>query len=349
MLTNNKQFFGLMQLLQAHSIKHLNTFGVDVKAKLFAEVFSEDELLKSLSDEKLMTEPKLVLGGGSNILFTRNYEGLIIKNSIAGIKIIEEDSESVLVEAGAGEIWNNLVKFCVDKNFGGIENLTLIPGTVGAAPIQNIGAYGQELSETFDSLSGIFIETGEKKVFKKSDCEFSYRSSLFKKELKNKFVITKIRLRLNKNPETNTSYKILKEHLSDNQILNPTIKDISKSVAEIRISRLPNPAKIGNAGSFFKNPVVNKETSYKLLSEYPDIVNFPLEEGGNKLSSGWLIEKCGWKGRRVGDVGTSPEHALIICNFGNATGAEILEFTMRIKEEVANKFGIKLEEEVNIL
>ncbi len=336
-------------LIQNQSLKNLNTFGVEAKAKLFAEVFSEEELIKLLSDEKLKSERKFILGGGSNILFTKDFEGMIIKVSISGINVIEENDESVLIEAGAGVIWNELVKFCVERNFGGIENLTLIPGTVGAAPIQNIGAYGQELADTFISLNGVFVETGEQKTFSKNDCKFSYRSSIFKEELKNKFIITSVRFRLSKHSEPNTSYKILKEYLSVKKITNPTIRDISNSVAEIRKSKLPDPAMMGNAGSFFKNPVLNENSFRSLKAEYPDIVSFSSDSGQIKISAGWLIEKCGWKGKRVGDVGTSPDHALVICNFGNATGAEILEFAMRIKEEVANKFGIKLEEEVNIL
>jgi len=338
-----------MLLLKNHSLKNLNTFGVDVKAKLFAEVFSEEELIQLLSDETLKRENKFVLGGGSNILFTKDFEGIIIKISIPGIVVIDENSDSVIIEAGAGVIWDDLVNFCVDKNFGGIENLKLIPGTVGAAPIQNIGAYGQELADTFILLSGVLVESGERKTFSKNECNFSYRSSIFKKELKNKFIITSVRFKLSKNPKPNASYKTLKEYLSEKKILNPTIKDISNAVAEIRRGRLPDPTKIGNAGSFFKNPVLNEEMFIKLKSEYPEVVCFPSETGKIKISAGWLIEKCGWKGKRFGEVGTSPAHALVVCNFGKASGAEILEFTMRLKEEIANKFGIKLEEEVNIL
>jgi UDP-N-acetylmuramate dehydrogenase len=338
-----------MLLLQNYSLKNLNTFGVDVKAKLFAEVFSEDELVELINDKKNKTERKFILGGGSNVLFTKDFDGLIIKVSISGINVIEENNESVLIEAGAGVIWDDLVKFCVERNYGGIENLTLIPGTVGAAPIQNIGAYGQELADTLASLSGIFFKSGERKTFSKSECRFAYRSSIFKEEFKNEFIISSVRLKLSKSSKTNTSYKGLSDYLSKKGITNPTIKDVSTAVAENRRSKLPDPAKIGNAGSFFKNPILNENSFRSLKAEYPDIVSFSSDSGQIKISAGWLIEKCGWKGKRAGDVGTSPDHALIICNFGNSTGAEILEFAMRIKEEVANKFGIKLEEEVNIL
>ena len=337
-----------MLLQKNHSLKNLNTFGVDVRTKLFAEVFSEDELIDLLTDEKVNRERNLILGCGSNILFTKDFDGLVIKYSKAKIDVTENNSESVFVEADAGLIWDDLVKFCVERNYGGIENLTLIPGTVGAAPIQNIGAYGQELADSFDSLRGVFIKSGEKKSFEKSECRFSYRSSIFKTELKNEFVITSVRLKLSKNPRPNTNYKALSDHLSKKEIINPSIEDISNTVSEIRRSKLPDPVKVGNAGSFFKNPVVSEDLFQKIKSEFSDIVSFPSESGKIKISAGWLTEKSGWKGKRVGDVGTSPDHALVICNFGNATGAEIMEFAMRIKEVVSNKFGIILEEEVNI-
>lgn len=335
-------------LIHNQSLKNLNTFGVESKAKLFAELFSEEELVELLCDENIKLEKKLILGGGSNILFTEDFDGLVIKVSIPKINVIEENDESVLIEAGAGVIWDELVKHCVEKNYGGIENLTFIPGTVGAAPIQNIGAYGQELSDTFHSLDGVYTETCEKKKFRKSECRFSYRSSIFKEGLKNNFIITLVRLNLSKNQKPNTVYKTLQEYLSKKEITNPSLKDISKSVEEIRRQRLPDPTKIGNAGSFFKNPEVSKDVFIKLKSEFDDVISFATDSEKIKISAGWLIEKCGWKGKRIGDVGTSPDHALVICNYGKATGAEIVNFALRIKEEVANKFGITLEEEVNI-
>jgi len=313
------------------------------------KIFSEDELVNILTDKKFKLEKKLILGGGSNILFTKDFNGLILKISIPGINAIEEDDDSVLIEAGAGVSWDELVKYCVDKNYGGIENLTLSPGTVGAAPVQNIGAYGQEIIETFYSLNGYYIDTGEKKTFDKSKCDFSYRSSIFKEKLKNKFIITSIKLKLSKNSKPNTTYKILNEYLVQSGVQNPTIKDVSKAVAEIRKSKLPDPKKIGNAGSFFKNPEVDPITFQKIKLDYPDITSFSTQSNKIKLSAGWLVDKCGWKGKRVGLVGTFPNHALVICNFRSATGAEILDFAMRIKEEVANKFGILLQEEVNII
>ena len=338
-----------MKLLQNHSLKNYNTFGVDISSKYFAEIFSEFELVELLNAKTYSFQKKLILGGGSNILFTKDFDGIIIKTSISGINIVEESENEVIIESGAGTIWDDLVAYCVEKNFGGIENLTSIPGSVGAAPIQNIGAYGQELSDTFLSLEGILIENGEKKIFLKDDCKFSYRKSVFKEELKNKIIITSVRLRLSKNAKVNATYKALVEYFSSKEKTNPTIKDVRKAVAEIRQSRLPDPKVIGNAGSFFKNPEISFETFNRIKSEFQDIVNFSAEKEKVKIAAGWLIEKCGWKGKRVGDVGTSPENALVICNFGKATGNEIMEFAIRLKEEVTNKFGITLQEEVNIL
>jgi len=338
-----------MLIHQDYSLKRLHTFGIDVKTKLFAEIFSDEDLLEIISDRKLMTEPKFILGGGSNILFTKNFNGLVIKISLPGIYKVDENEKSVLIEAGAGEVWDSLVTFCVSNNFGGIENLTLIPGSVGAAPIQNIGAYGQELSDTIESLKGIFIEDGTVKSFSKSDCNFSYRNSIFKKELKNKFIITSLRLKLNKNPIVNLTYKKVEDEIQNLKISNPTITDLSKLVAKIRKSKLPHPDEIGNAGSFFKNPVVHYQKYLELVESHPGIISYDVDKNFKKIAAGWLIENCGWKGRRIGNVGTHQKHALIIVNFGDATGDEVLDFSIRIIQAVELKFGIRLENEVNII
>ena len=338
-----------MLIHQDYSLKRLHTFGIDVKAKLFAEIFSDEDLFEIISDKKLMAEPKFILGGGSNILFTKNFNGLVIKVSLPGIYKVDENERTVLVEAGAGEVWEELVTFCVSNNFGGIENLTLIPGSVGAAPIQNIGAYGQELSDTIESLKGIFIEDGTVKSFSKSDCNFSYRNSIFKKELKNKFIITSLRLKLNKNPIINLTYKQVEDEIQNLKISNPTITDLSKLVAKIRRSKLPHPDEIGNAGSFFKNPVVHTQKYLELVESHPGIISYDVDKNFKKIAAGWLIENCGWKGRRVGNVGTHQKHALIIVNFGDATGDEVLDFSIRITQAVELKFGIRLENEVNII
>jgi UDP-N-acetylmuramate dehydrogenase len=338
-----------MLIHQDYSLKQLHTFGIDVKTKLFAEIFSDEDLFEIISDKKLMAEPKFILGSGSNILFTKNFNGLVIKVSLPGIYKVDENEKSVLIEAGAGEVWDELVTFCVSYNFGGIENLTLIPGSVGAAPIQNIGAYGQELSDTIESLKGIFIEDGTVKSFSKSDCNFSYRNSIFKKELKNKFIITSLRLKLNKNPIINLTYKQVEDEIQNLKISNPTITDLSKLVAKIRRSKLPHPDEIGNAGSFFKNPVVHYQKYLELVESHHGIICYDVDKNFKKIAAGWLIENCGWKGRRIGNVGTHQKHALIIVNYGDATGDEVMDFSIRIIQAVELKFGIRLENEVNII
>jgi UDP-N-acetylmuramate dehydrogenase len=338
-----------MKILNDHSLQDLNTFKINVKAKFFAEIFSVEESQELLADKNLEKEKKFILGGGSNILFIKNYKGLVIKNSIPGIKVIEESTDSVLVEAGAGVNWDDLVQFCVDKNYGGIENLSFIPGTAGAAPMQNIGAYGQELSETFQSLEAVSISSLKRKTFVKDECKFAYRYSIFKEELKNKFIITSVKLKLKKNPLVKSDYGNIRTYLEKSKITEPTIADVRKTIIQIRKDKLPDPLVIGNAGSFFKNPIVDNKRFEIIKVENNDVAAFKVDENSVKIAAGWLIEKCGWKGKRVGSVGTYPKHSLIIVNHDDATGAEVLEFAMRIKEEVESEFGIILEEEVNII
>lgn len=338
-----------MKILNDHSLQDLNTFKINVKAKFFAEIFSVEKSQELLADKNLEKEKKFVLGGGSNILFTKNFNGLVIKNSISGIKVIEDNIDSVLIEAGAGVNWDDLVKFCVDKNYGGIENLSFIPGTVGAAPIQNIGAYGQELTETFQSLEAVSISSLKFKTFVKDECKFAYRYSIFKEELKNQFIITSIKLKLKKNPLVKSDYGDIRTSLEKSKIIEPTIADVRKTIIQIRKDKLPDQLVIGNAGSFFKNPIVDNKRFEIIKVENNDVVAFKVDENSVKIAAGWLIEKCGWKGKRVGNVGTYLKHSLIIVNHDDATGAEVLEFAMRIKEEVESKFGIILEEEVNII
>ena len=338
-----------MKILNNHSLKRYNTFGIDVKADYFVDVCSIDELRNVLINDEIPTGKKIILGGGSNVLLVKDYEGLVIRNSIPGIELISENDTNAIVEAGAGVVWDELVQYCVDRNFGGIENLSIIPGSTGAAPIQNIGAYGQELKDTFLELNGLFTENCKEKIFNNSDCKFSYRNSIFKSELKNKFIITSIKLNLNKNPQVNTSYKKLEEELSKKDIDHPTLNDIRQTVITIRNQKLPDPKKIGNAGSFFKNPVVAKEKYLKLKDYFPEMINYPINDDHTKIAAGWLIENCGWKGKRNGNVGTFKDHALVIVNYGNASGDEILDFEMHIKQSVELKFGIRLENEVNII
>lgn len=338
-----------MKLLTNYSLSRLNTFGINAKAKLFTEIFSVEELLEILSDTKAAKQKRLLLGGGSNILFTRDFDGLVIKNSIPGINIFKEDNEFVFVDAGAGVRWDELVEYCVERNYGGIENLSLIPGTAGAAPIQNIGAYGQELSESFDSLEGIFVGSLERKSYSKDECRFAYRSSIFKEELKNNFAITSIMLKLKKFPVVNYSYPDIRKFLDREKISKPGLKDLRQAVIHIRKNKLPDPETIGNAGSYFKNPLLD-ENQYEIIKEkYNDVIAFKLSNGLYKIAAGWMIEKCGWKGKQIGNVGVSQKHALVLVNHNDASGTEVVEFAARIKSEVEAMFGIKLEEEVNII
>ena len=336
-----------MTLKNNYPLKNLNTFGVDAFAKYFAEVKSINDLSDIFQNRDISNNKVFVLGGGSNTLFVDNYEGLVIHNSFKGISIEEEDSETIVLKAGAGEIWNDVVKFCVKRNLGGIENMTFIPGSVGAAPIQNIGAYGQELKDTFYSLDAYEISTGLLKTFIKDDCRFAYRDSVFKNDLKNKFVITSIKLKLNKRPDLNLEYKGLKEELESSGIKHPGIREISYAVEKIRRSKLPLPSELGNAGSFFKNPVIEKDKFEKLKMKHNDLSGNVVNDGKIKISAGWLIERSGWKEKRTGDVGTFPKHALIIVNYGNAKGNDIYSFAKEIKNSVENEFGILLEFEVN--
>lgn len=338
-----------MEIAKNYPLKSFNTFAIDASAKAFVNAADEDEMFEILSAKELKPYPKFILGGGSNVLFTKDYPGLVIKNSIPGIEIIKEDDSSVIVEAGAGVNWNELVNYCVDRNLGGIENLALIPGTAGAAPIQNIGAYGEELSDTFYSLRGFNIDTVIPAIFYKSDCRFGYRNSIFKNELKNRFVVTKIQLNLNKDPVVKTGYGNIMDELEKTGKSSFTISDVRDAVVKIRQEKLPDPAVIGNAGSFFKNPEVRPEQYNMLKEHFPDIKAYPLDNGNIKLPAAWLIDRAGWKGIKRGNTGTHSRQALVIVNHGGASGEEILHFAKEIKRSVYEKFEVVLEEEVNII
>lgn len=336
-----------MDIVKNKSLKKLNTFNIDINAKYFTEVWSEEELCTILSEFR--REKILLLGGGSNILFTKDFDGLVIKNSIPGISVAYEDEEKVLVKAGAGVVWNDLVLFCIEQNYGGIENLILIPGTVGAAPIQNIGAYGVELKDVFNSLKGIYINDCNEEVFVKEQCNFGYRDSIFKNELKGKFVITYVLIELSKKPVLVGNYGSVSEGLKQSGIENPDIADIANVISNIRISKLPDPKVYGNAGSFFKNPVVNKELHDKLKSNFPSIPSYPQGEGYYKIPAGWLIETSGWKGKRIGNAGSHKLQSLVLVNYGGATSQDVLTVARSIKETVKQMFNIDLHEEVNII
>ncbi|QQS38282.1 MAG: UDP-N-acetylmuramate dehydrogenase [Ignavibacteriales bacterium] len=337
-----------MQSLKDYSLKHLNTFGIDVKAKYFTSISSAEELIQALASEETKNEKKFILGGGSNVLFTENYDGLIIHNQIPGINTEEISDSEIIVTAGAGVIWQDLVSFCIEKNYGGIENLSLIPGTVGAAPIQNIGAYGQELKEVFFSLKAVMMDTYNEVVFLNDDCKFGYRNSVFKNELKNKLVITSVSLKLKKDPMLSLDYGNVRSEVEKLNLRKITIKDVGNVISQIRRNKLPDPQQLGNAGSFFKNPEITLHQFELLRSTFPEM---PAYQSGTKIKipAGWLIEKAGLKGFRVGDAGTHSSQALVIVNYGNASGKELVSFADRIRTEVYNKFDIWLEAEVNII
>lgn len=331
-----------------YSLKQLNTFGIDVKAKLYAEITTTDDLNEVFSNPLVKENKLLVLGGGSNMLFTKDYDGLVLKISISGINVRVED-DAILVTAGAGEVWDSLVKYCVTNGYAGIENLTLIPGTVGASPIQNIGAYGVEIKDVFESCTAFEIATGEVKTFNKADCEFAYRESVFKGKLKGKYIITSVTYRLSSAANLQTHYGAINAELERREIMEPTMADVSNVVAAIRVSKLPDPSTIGNAGSFFKNPIIDRAVFEKLLSNFPDIPHYPAADGRVKLAAGWLIEQCNFKGVVDGNTGTWKNQALVLVNHGGATGQEVYRFSEKIITAVQQKFGVLLEREVNIL
>jgi len=328
------------------SLKEFNTFGIDVLANNFNKAKNEDEILHFLIENKCNP---LILGGGSNILFKNNINKPILKIEIKGIQIIEENENSIYVSVGAGENWNDFVRWSLAKNYGGIENLSLIPGNVGSAPIQNIGAYGAELKDVFHSCRAISIDNKIIKTFNNDECNFTYRSSIFKEKLKNKYVISRVTFRLSKtNHVINSEYKPLKNLLNERGIITPTIQDISKLVIEIRTNKLPDPKKIGNCGSFFKNPIISNLKFKNLFKKFNTIPNYKISKNEVKIPAAWLIEECGFKGKIEGKTGTHKKHALVIVNNGGASGEEIYKFSQNIKKSDLKKFNILLEEEVNI-
>ena len=337
----------MLQIQQNVSLKNFNTFGIDARARYFVEIGTADELAELFMDEQWLQTERLVLGGGSNMLFVNDFEGLVIRMNIRGIEH-RIDHDTVHVEAGAGEVWNDLVNFCVAHEYAGLENLSLIPGSVGASPIQNIGAYGVEVKDVIESCQAFEIATRQLRTFTKEDCRFGYRDSIFKNELKGKYIITKVKYRLSLTPDVKLHYGAIKDELAKREIASPTIKDVSQVVSHIRVSKLPDPSTIGNAGSFFKNPVISQADFEKVHSQYPEVVNYP---AGNevKLAAGWLIEQCGWKGKVVGNTGTWKNQALVLVNHGGATGSEVYSLSSQIIDSVYTKFGVLLEREVNII
>lgn len=337
-----------MEILENQSLKSFNTFGIEARALFLTEIHTEADLIELYSTELVKKVPLLVLGGGSNILFTDNFNGLVIHIANKGISV-EPVGDHVLIHAQAGEKWNTLVQFCISQGYGGLENLSLIPGTVGASPVQNIGAYGVELKDTFIELRAYDIKNQSFRTFTKAECLFSYRQSVFKAELKGQYIISRVSFMLTSKPVLKLSYGPILQELNKQQIKTPTIKDIGRIVSDIRVSKLPDPSTIGNAGSFFKNPVINSNTFSLLKLKYPDIVYFPVDDHLTKLGAAWLIEQCGWKGKVIGNTGTWKNQALVLVNHGHATGDEILKLGNEIIESVQLKFGILIEKEVNII
>jgi UDP-N-acetylmuramate dehydrogenase len=328
-------------------LKPYTTFGISAIAKKFAPFSSIEELeriLKENRDERL-----LILGGGSNIVFTANFDGLVLRNEIKGFEVVEETEDYVIVKSGAGEIWHEFVLNCIDNGFGGIENLSLIPGSVGASPMQNIGAYGVEIKDVFVSLEAYHISSGEIQVFDKEVCAFGYRESVFKRELKDQYIITSVSYRLTKKHVVNTKYGIIEDQLKSMGISNPSIRDVSNAVIEIRSSKLPDPVKIGNAGSFFKNPIVDKSVLESIQKSHDSVPNYPAANNQVKLAAGWLIDQAGWKGRTFEGFGVHKNQALVLVNYGNCTGKQILDLSNKIIVDIEREFGVKLEREVNIL
>ena len=336
-----------MQIHEGFSLVPYNTFRIDVKARYFSTFLNIDELSELTTQFSQLTN--LVLGGGSNILFTKDYDGAVLKNEIKGIELQHEDSDHVYVKVGAGENWHQFVLHCIHHNWAGIENLSLIPGNVGASPIQNIGAYGVELDDVFWSLEAFHLSERKIHTFTATDCEFGYRDSVFKNRYKNEFAILSVTFQLKKKPVYHIGYGAITEELEKMGVKDLSIKAVSQAVINIRSSKLPDPQKIPNAGSFFKNPEVATEKYEALKLEFPNIVAYPLVKETVKLAAGWMIEQCGWKGYRKGDAGCHAKQALVLVNYGNATGKEIYDLSADILNSVKNKFDVVLEREVNIV
>ncbi len=340
---------GNIDILENYSLKSLNTFALDVKARYFVAVQSVEELRAVLADPIYGQLPRLVLGGGSNLLFTQDFEGIVIKISIHGIDKVKEDDDHVWLKVGAGENWHQFVLYCIEHDYAGLENLSLIPGTVGAAPMQNIGAYGVEIKDIFEMLEAVKIEDRSIQTFTNQACEFGYRHSIFKQELKNQYIIASATFRLNKQPIYNTSYGAIQETLDKFQIKDLSIRAISDAVIHIRQSKLPDPKKIGNAGSFFKNPSIEAGLFARIKEAYPTIPGYEQIDGLIKVPAGWLIEQCGWKGKSIGNAGVHTHQALVLVNRGNAKGEEIKQLAEAVQASVNEKFGIVLSPEVNIV
>lgn len=337
-----------MEILEDKSLKNHNTFGIGAKAKFFCEITSIADLKKAL---ELKGYPSLfVLGGGSNMLITNDLENLVLYINIKGIEVVSENDDEAIIKVCAGENWHNLVLWTLEHDYGGLENLSLIPGNTGTAPIQNIGAYGVELKDTFVSCEAMEITSQKLKTFTKEECQFGYRDSYFKNEGLGKYIITSVSFKLTKrNHRLNVAYGAIVSELQNNGITSPGIKDVSNAVISIRKSKLPDPKELGNSGSFFKNPVLDRQQFDNFNKLYPNAPFYIVSEDEFKIPAGWLIEQCGFKGKRFGDAGVHKKQALVLVNYGNASGGEIIELAENIIASVERKFGISITPEVNII
>lgn len=338
-----------MIVQQNVSLKPYNTFGIDENAAYLAIVDTIDDLDEIFMSGRFRSQKKMILGGGSNILLTRGFTGVVAKNEIRGLHTLNETDDEVLVSVGAGENWHQFVLWCVERGYGGVENLSLIPGTVGAAPMQNIGAYGVELRDVFHSLEAYEMKSGKLVNFFKEDCKFGYRSSVFKGDLKDRYVITKVLFKLSKKPSFNIEYGNLKETLDAMNVTELSLKSVSQAVINIRQSKLPDPIEIGNAGSFFKNPIIEKLHFEALEAQFPSIKSYPVDAENVKVPAGWLIETAGWKGFRDGDIGVHDQQALVLVNHGNGRGRDLFKLSNEIMKSIQENFGIELEREVNVI
>ncbi len=334
-----------MKPVQKISLKEYNTFNIDVNALYSFFCKSEKDLFEILKSDFVREKKIIILGGGSNLLFTGDVEDVLILMRNKGIEIVEKDKETVFVKASAGEIWDEFVDWCVNNSYGGIENLSLIPGTVGASPVQNIGAYGVEVKDVIEELEAVNIKTGEKKVFKNIECNFAYRSSIFKNELKKQYIIINVTFKLSKLSKLTLAYGNLQNEINKN---NPSIRDVREAVIRIRESKLPNPKLLPNAGSFFKNPIISNQQFETLIQKFPELVSFPVGENKIKLAAGQLIDLCGFKGQKEKGVGVHEKQALVIVNYDNADGKTILKFSEKIQQSVFEKFNVKIEREINV-
>lgn len=332
------------------SLKPYNTFGVEAITKYFAVASNQDEVREILNWTKENNQKILLLSGGSNMLIVNDWDGLALKIEMHGIEIVESNEDEAIVKVNSAEVWNDFVQWCIERDLGGLENLSLIPGRAGTAPIQNIGAYGVEIKDTMTELTALEIATGQLRTFTNEQCKFGYRDSVFKNELKGQYLILDVSFKLTKkNHKLHTEYGAIRNELAQMGIENPTIKDVAQAVIKIRQSKLPDPKKIGNSGSFFKNPIIDQKLFNELKLKFPEIVGYPSGDDKVKVAAGWLIENAGWKGKRFEDAGVHKDQALVLVNYGNATGKEIYDLSEKIIQDIFEKYNIQLEREVNVI